>query len=169
MPPTLSTPPSPYLLTTSLNLTLTDHETLHFHTNTPPFARMHASDEYIGTVCSVFALACIMSFVLYRIISRNVPQLRVNVWWPRYVHPKRAVRRVMRRLSLVSTAQECEERGLGQSGGSGGLADVELVPWDSQDTTLQGSVSGNKDGCKRFSFYEDGRWYDENGYVWVDL
>lgn len=144
-------PPTPHLLTTSLILTLTNHETLHFHTNTPPFARMHASDEYIGTVCSVLALACIMSFILYRTIPRNEPQFRVSVWWPRYVHPKQAIRRVMRRLSPTATAQECEERGLGQSGGSGVQADVELVPWDSQDTTLQGSVSGNDDRGNSFS------------------
>ena len=169
MPPTLSTPPTPYLLSSSLNLNLANHETLHFHTNTLPFARMHASDEYIGTVCSVLALACIMSFILYRTISRNEPQLRGSVWWPRYEHPKRAIRRVMRRLSPMATAQECEERGLGQSGGSGVQADVELVPWDSQDTTLQGSVSGNDDRGKPLAIFEDGRWYDENGYVWVDL
>ena len=67
------------------------------------------------------------------------------------MHPKQAIRRVMRRLSPTATAQECEERGLGQSGGSGVQADVELVPWDSQDTTLQGSVSGNDDTGNSFS------------------
>jgi hypothetical protein len=130
---------------------------------------MHANDEYIGTVCSVVALMCIMSYILNRVISNNVPKLRADVLWPRYVHPKRVMRRLMRRASPVSTAQECEERGLGQSGGSCVMVDVELVNWDSQDTTLQGNVNGNNDGCRSFSRFEGGRFYDENGYVWVEL
>jgi hypothetical protein len=147
MPPSLSTPPSPYLLTTSLNLNLTNHETLHFHTNTPPYLLMHANDEYIGTVCSVIALVFIMSYLLYRLVSGNVPQLRASALWRRYMHPKGAIRRVIGWVLPLSTAQECED-------------DVELVVWDSENTTLQGSVKGNGD---------DGRFYDENGFVWVDL
>ena len=173
MPPTLSMPPSPHLLTDDLNLNITDQGTLHFHTNTPDFVRMHASDEYTGTVCSVIALVCIMSFVLYRTIAGNVPQFRVSVLWPRYVHPKRALRRVVRRVmwraSSVSTAQECDERDLEQSGGSGVQEDVELVVWDSHDTTLQGSVNRNVDKVKSSTVFEDGRLHDENGFVWVDL
>ena len=75
----------------------------------------------------------------------------------------------MWRASSVSTAQECEERDLEQSDGSGVQADVELVVWDSHDTTLQGSVNRNVDKVNSSTVFEDGRLYDENGFVWVDL
>ena len=73
----------------------------------------------------------------------------------------------MWRASSVSTAQECEERDLEQSGGSG--VQAELVVWDSHDTTLQGSVNRNVDKVNSSTVFEDGRLYDENGFVWVDL
>lgn len=93
-------------------------------------------------------------YILYLVVSNNVPRLRASVLWRRYVLPKQGLRKVWVEL--------CGRAGSVVEGGERGL-DVEMGVWVSQETTLNGSVdsgTGETDGC---------RFYEEDGHLWVDM